>query len=177
MRLFIAAELPPELIEALSETSAALRGCVRGRYVAPDSFHITLAFLGDVPSARIADITQAINEACEGYGPFTLTLGELGSFGRSRAATIWQGFQVDDGRKQLEALAKDIREALTQSDIAFDAKSFLPHVTLMRAAKLDGGVLPCAAVADGSVNTITLFRSDLSGNRPVYEALSTHIIG
>ena len=46
MRLFIAAELPENLLEALAETSARLRDTVKGRYVAPDSFHLTLAFLG-----------------------------------------------------------------------------------------------------------------------------------
>ena len=55
MRVFVAAELPDEMYDALCETSALLRASVRGRYVAPDSFHVTLAFLGNVESWRIDD--------------------------------------------------------------------------------------------------------------------------
>ena len=43
----------------------------------------------------------------------------------------------------------------------------------MRAADLAEGELPAPALAEGVVTNVALFRSDLSGQRPVYEALHT----
>ena len=177
MRLFIAAELPEPMIEALAETSAALRGSVCGRFVGTDSFHMTLAFLGQVPGLRVPAVEAALEQACAGHGPIRATLGELGSFGRPRAATLWQGLQPGEGTDALAALAADVRAGLTQEGFSFDGKSFLPHVTLMRAAKLEGGVLPFAQQASGVIDTATLFESDLSGERPVYEPLHRVFLG
>lgn len=168
MRLFIAAELSSELIEALAETSARLRDCVRGRYVAPDSFHVTLAFLGEVEPSRIQQAGDALERGRAAAVPFNVELGEFGSFGRRSKATLWQGFR-DAGA--LPDLAKSVRAELRGSGFAFDDKSFLPHVTLMRAADLTGGNIATPVMASGSVERITLFRSNLSGPRPVYEPL------
>lgn len=168
MRLFVAAELPDELLDALAETSAMLRSSVQGRYVAPASFHVTLAFLGEVDSARVPRLMDAIDESCLGYAPFDVTLGEFGSFGRRSKATLWQGL-TDDGN--LPELAKSVRDCLQFEGFDFDTKGFLPHVTLMRSADLTAGVLPAPVHASARIDTVTLFRSDLSGECPVYEAL------
>jgi len=170
MRLFIAAELPTEMREALSETSALLRESVRGRFVAPDSFHVTIAFLGNVDPWRIDDICDAMDEGCEGAAATRAAFGELGSFGRRATATLWQGFS-DAGC--LPELAKGIRKALRARSFEFDEKKFLAHVTLMRAADLRSGTLPNPYAASGAIERVTLFHSDLSGSRPVYEALHT----
>lgn len=169
MRLFVAAQLPSTLLEALGETSALLRDAVRGRFVAPDSFHVTLAFLGDVSGARVSDACAAVEEACEGQPPIRVTLGPLGSFGRRRQAVLWQGFS--QGVDEMSGLAGDVRESLAEHGLSFDAMAFVPHITLMRAADLSSGLLPMPVVERGVVDTVTLFRSDLSGSRPRYESL------
>lgn len=78
MRLFVAAELPEEIREALAETSALLRGRMRGRYVAPDSFHVTLAFLGEVEQHRVNDACNALERGCADFSAFSVSLGNLG---------------------------------------------------------------------------------------------------
>lgn len=168
MRLFVAAELPEEMLEALAETQAALRASVAGRYVAPDQFHVTLAFLGNVDAWCVNDATAALEQACAAHAPFEAQLADFGSFGRRKAATLWQGFAKS---ATFEALAQDVRSALAQASLTFDAKKFLPHVSLMRGANLAGGVLPMPVITSGVISTVTLFSSDLSGPRPVYSAL------
>ena len=168
MRLFIAAEVPEEMREALAETSARLRGSVRGRFVAPDSFHVTLAFLGEVAGSRADDAGAALARACHGFAAFDASLGELGCFGKRGKATLWQGFR-DAGA--LPDLAKAVRGELRSGGFAFDGKAFLPHVTLMRVADLTTGALPAPLQATGRIASAVLFRSDLSGERPVYEPL------
>ena len=166
MRLFVAARLSEEMLDALAETSAALRGCVRGRYVAPDSFHVTLAFLGEVEGYRAGQAAEALECACRGFEAFPVLLGDFGSFGRRHAATLWQGFR-DAG--QLPRLAESVRRELKRDGFAFDEKNFLAHVTLMRAADLTGGLLPAPTPAEGLISNVALFRSDLFvGSYPVY---------
>ena len=169
MRLFIATELPEPMLDALAETSAALRAQVRGRYVGTDSFHVTLAFLGNVENWRVNDIADLLESACAPHDAFETSLGELGNFGRANKATLWQGFT---DRSAFAALAKSVRSELARLDFNFDGKGFIPHVTLMRNADLREGVLPMPCVARGTISTVTLFASDLSGDRPVYTPLS-----
>ena len=168
MRLFIAAELPAEMLEALAETSALLRGSVRGRYVAPDSFHVTLAFLGDVESRCIDDISCAMDSSCGNLHAAEAVFGGLGSFGRRSSATLWQGFE-DPG--VMPEAAEKLRAELGARGYSFDAKKFIAHVTLMRSANISSGNLPTPVGARGDVDSIVLFHSDLSGPRPVYEPL------
>lgn len=170
MRLFVAAELPDNMRDALAETSALLRGSVRGRYVAPDSFHVTLAFLGEVAGHRVDAAVDAVERGCSGFGPAQVSFGDFGSFGRRSSATLWQGF-AEAGC--LPDIAARVRDALRDEGFSFDGKPFLPHVTLMRAADVRAGALPMPAHAEGVVSHITLFRSDLSGPRPVYDPLHT----
>ena len=168
MRLFVALELADEVLEALAETSASLRGSVRGRFVAPDSLHVTLAFLGEVEPYRVDDAIDALEQGCAGFGAIEAALGELGSFGRRSSATLWQGFR---DAEPLGELAASVRGALRDRGFSFDDKPFRAHVTLMRAAGLRSGELPMPALASGLLDTVTLFKSDLSGPRPVYEPL------
>ena len=168
MRLFVAFELPGEMLDALAETSALLRGSVRGRFVARDSLHVTLAFLGEVGPYQVNDVITALEEGCAGFGAFEAALGELGSFGRRSSATLWQGFRDADSMKQI---AESVRQALKARGLSFDDKPFRAHVTLMRAVDLRSGELPMPVVAGGIIDTATLFKSDLSGPRPVYEPL------
>jgi 2'-5' RNA ligase len=169
MRLFVAAELPQDMLDALAETSALLRDAVPGRFVAPDSFHVTLAFLGEVEGARVADAAAAVEEACAYQPAIRAVLGPFGSFGRRRGRMLWQGFA--QGVDELASLAGDVRESLAARGMPFDPTAFVPHVTLIRQADLGSGMLPTPVVERGTIRTITLFRSDLSGERPRYEAL------
>ena len=171
MRLFIAAELPEPILEALAETSALLRESVRGRFVGPDLFHVTLAFLGEMEGTRVPAVEAALIRACEGHTPFDVRLTELGHFGKRHDAVLWQGFDVA-GAEAFAALARDVRAELRAAGLPFDNKAFRPHVTLMRAADVSRGTLPMPCTDASTVDTVTLFKSDLSGKRPVYTPLA-----
>ena len=170
MRLFVAAELPSNLVEALSETSALLRSCVRGRYVAPDSFHVTLAFLGERAGSEVTELESALGEACESCAAFNTTLGALGTFGRANKATLWQGFC--GGSEQWASVASTVQRGLSVMGYTPEYKRYVPHVTLMRRADVSSVTLPMPCVERGRIDTVTLFLSDLSGSRPRYEALA-----
>ena len=168
MRLFVAAQLPDSMVDALAETSAALRSCVKGRYVRPNLFHVTLAFLGEVNASRVDAAQEAVERTCSRHGAFEAALAGFGSFGKRTRATLWQGFQDEE---PFVALAADVRGELSAAGLEFDTKKTLPHITLMRAADVSAGVLPTPQLASGIVDTVTLFQSDLSGPHPQYTSL------
>ena len=174
MRLFIAADLSEELRDALAESSAALRESLRGRFVPPSSHHLTLAFLGELPSGRIAELESIIAEVAFRHEPIGLRLGSLGSFGPERSSVLWQGFEESP---ELQALAAELRAELRQADFSFDAKGFLPHVTLMRQARLLGGELPGPCLGQGLCDAMLLVRSHLGGPSPRYEELARFELG
>lgn len=173
MRLFIAAELPGGMREALAETQAALRDAVRGRFVLPTNLHLTLAFLGEVDAARVDGLADVLKGALVGHEPLDASLAELGSFGHRRAATLWQAVRGEG----LGELAADVRAALRRFGFTFDERGFRAHVTLMRAADLTEGELPMPVLGQGWIRTVTLFRSDLSGSQPVYDPLASVRLG
>lgn len=170
MRLFVAAELPEPMIEALSETTAALRDVVQGRFVSPDRFHVTLAFLGEVPARDLERISGATEGACLSHAPFAAALGALGTFGHGRKVTLWQGFFR--GNDVWAELARDVREALEAEGQTSGGRRFVPHVTLMYRAQLPQGELPMPYVVEDVIRTVTLFSSDLSGDVPRYDPLA-----
>ena len=161
-------------MQALAETSAALRDSVRGRFVHPDSFHVTLAFIGELESHRISDAAAALACACRARKAFEVELADLGCFGKRSKATLWQGFRNGEN---LEALARDVRAGLKREGIGYDGKSFRAHVTLMRNADLTSGLLPTPLPAKGTIRNVSLFQSDLSGPHPVYDPLATETLG
>lgn len=171
MRLFVAAELPGEMLDALAETSARLRDEVSGRYVAPELFHVTLAFLGEVPGGQVNEVADLARRGCGGQVAFQTSLGSFGTFGRGSTAVLWQGFV--GGENDWETLARGVRRELQDGGYSIDRKGFIPHVTLMRRADVSRGLLPMPCVERGIIDRITLFSSDLTGPSPRYEALDS----
>ncbi|MBQ9058553.1 MAG: RNA 2',3'-cyclic phosphodiesterase [Atopobiaceae bacterium] len=168
MRLFIAANLDQRLCEALAETSANLRSAIRGRYVSPDSFHVTLAFLGECRAEDVNRLEDLLDATAQDFCAISVQLAALGSFGREHAGVLWQGFEPS---RELSKLAHELRSRLSEEGFSYDEKSFLPHVTLMRKAQLKGSVLPAACYEAGNIASISLMRSHLGEARAVYETL------
>ena len=100
-----------------------------GRAPHPQDLHLTLAFLGSVDAGRIGAIERAAAEVAPPAA--TLVLDSPGYWKHNRI--VWAGaLRPPLG---LESLVVDLRGALARSGIAFDAKRFVSHVTLLRDAR------------------------------------------
>jgi 2'-5' RNA ligase len=97
MRTFIAIELPDNVKRGLGKTITTCKEQVASRsvkWVAVDSIHVTLKFLGDVPASRIEDIRRALGPLCEGAPPMRLTVAGLGAFPSPTAPRVlWAGWK------------------------------------------------------------------------------------
>jgi RNA 2',3'-cyclic 3'-phosphodiesterase len=188
MRLFVAAYPPAAACDDLERRLAGLnlalaagRG-VNTRLARRDTWHVTLAFLGDVRDDRVADVETAVGRAAAewraaGSGPPDLRLAGGGRFGRGRFTLLWVG--VDGDREELRGLSRVVRRELKRSRLPYDDKPFTPHVTIARPGdRLDRAEVDAdrAALAEyrgpaWRVEVVELVRSHL-GPKPSYDHLA-----
>ena len=169
MRAFIALELPDEFRFEVAGLARQLSARVKGRFTSPENYHVTLAFLGDISEHEVRLAMDAIEEARPQTNDVPVECNGLGKFGRPHDATLWLGLREDTGIAQLAA---DVREALVERDIPFDAKPFKAHVTLARRANIPKQSLPDLPFPEPTyAKAITLFKSELSSEGPTYTPL------
>lgn len=131
-RTFIAIELGEVARAFLIRESARLaRELPAVHWADPAGLHLTLAFLGELDDARLADAQAATGEAAPVVAPFALRIAGLGSFGPPTSPrVVWAGVAGD-----LPALARlhaALSAALEQRGFALDTRPFAPHLTLAR---------------------------------------------
>ncbi|MGN0046986.1 MAG: RNA 2',3'-cyclic phosphodiesterase [Eggerthellaceae bacterium] len=168
MRTFIALELPEEFAYEVAELSRSLSHGVKGRFMKRDTYHLTLAFLGDTTAEGVSAACDVL-DSLEGRGVIPLIPNGLGKFGRSADATLWLGLSE---RSELMSLAEDVRAGLQAQNAWFDPKPFKPHITLARRCKLadaDLSQLPFPIASEAC--RVKLFKSNLSSEGASYDAL------
>ncbi|SDI40410.1 RNA 2',3'-cyclic phosphodiesterase [Propionivibrio dicarboxylicus] len=129
MRLFFALWPSPESAESLAGVARDCALRFGGRPTRAETVHMTLAFLGEQPEVRLADIVAAANTLA--FAPFDLPLDRLGAWRHNRV--LWAGCRA--APDALSALATGLHAVLAQADVRFEAESrpFNPHVTLLRS--------------------------------------------
>ncbi len=147
IRLFVALELPSSLRERLSWMAGGLPGA---RWVAPENYHVTLRFIGDLPGYRADEVDQAL-AGLRAPG-FTVQLRGVGTFEKGgRVNSLWVGVERN---RELDHLQTKIETALQRAGLERERRRFTPHVTL---ARMDG--IPEAKIA-AWVAGHNLFRSE-----------------
>lgn len=161
MRLFIAINLSPEMKNALTAAQRAMyhRG-VRGNFTPEENLHLTLAFIGEYPSAdAVMDALSSVT-----FTPFDLALDGVGRFGE----LWWAGLRESTA---LTAVVRRVRRALAESGIPFDRKRFTPHITLIRKASRDAAGITIAPKTM-TVRTVSLMSSRRGRNGMIYTEIS-----
>jgi 2'-5' RNA ligase len=164
VRLFFALWPGDGVRAQLAHWSRELHAVCGGRTTRPENLHVTLAFLGSVEDARVAEVERAAGQVAARR--FPLILDQPGYWKHNRIA--WAGASVVP--PGLEALVSELRGALTRSQIRFDAKPFMSHVTLLREArepKAMPALEPIEWRLDGFalVQSVTLPSSLVQGSR------------
>ena len=175
MRTFVALDLPPDFADDVAGLARQLSAAVEGRFLPRSTYHLTLAFLGEVDEAQAARAADALDAACANTAPVVLASDGLGKFGRASDATLWLGVVPT---RELDDLAERLHDELASRDIPFDAKPFKPHITLARRARIPKASLPPLAFPrDDRAATVTLYKSTLERTGAVYKPLHTTRLG
>jgi 2'-5' RNA ligase len=192
LRLFVAIDLPETWREALSvvqqELAAQLETprTARLRWVRPEGIHLTLKFLGNLPTLQLQHLQTVLAEAVPRPPNITLSLGDPGFFmfrgggGREAVRVIWVG--VRGATRELEALAAAVDAACATLGVKRERRGFTPHLTLarvpdetlidaqdMRAAIARIETLECPPL---TVRQVTLMRSHLGPGGARYERIA-----
>ncbi len=101
------------------------------RWVRAGGIHLTLKFLGDTPTDKLPEITEALSAVARHAPSCTFTVGGLGCFPNPRRPrVVWVGVQEPTGR--LAALQDAIEEAMVPFGYRPEGRGFTPHLTLGR---------------------------------------------
>ena len=129
MRCFIGLDLPLEIKDRLASLQS---GLPETKWVDPQSFQLTLAFLGDLNSYQHQEVVTALSTI--DVPAFQLRLQGLDRFGSgSKTRVLWAGVEPNP---ILERLAAAVREKLSSCACQFDSRKFRPHITLSRHCRL-----------------------------------------
>jgi len=180
MRLFAAVVPPPSVLSELDALVDPRRDADRNlRWVLPESWHLTLAFFGDVPDDRV-ELLQQVLDAVRG-APFTVTLGGAGTFPNPVAARVlYQA--VTDGGDDFAALGRRVRTAADRVGVPSDNAKHIPHLTLARTRRPADltrwlRIVESFPAQSFSAESFSLIHSDLRPARPQYRPLLTFALG
>ncbi|MFX0185110.1 MAG: RNA 2',3'-cyclic phosphodiesterase, partial [Candidatus Hodarchaeota archaeon] len=103
------------------------------RVVKLSQLHLTLKFLGEVPSNRIETIKEAITKIEDPQ--FEIELKNMGCFpNQNYIRVVWIG--ITKGNVQLAQIAQSIEKLLTPLGFPKEKRKFSPHLTLARIKAL-----------------------------------------
>jgi 2'-5' RNA ligase len=124
-RLFVALPLPEDIADGLASLQ---EGVPDARWVPSDSFHLTLAFIGDVDGGMQRDITEALATV---DGPILdLKIAGVDHFVEGRTPKVlYASVVANDG---LTRLHDRVGAVLRGEGVTLDRRRFRPHVTLAR---------------------------------------------
>ena len=177
MRLFIAITLPERWKSTLFSAAQLLRdNSSRGTFTRRNNFHLTLAFLGEIPDpapvcAAMAQVSGA---------PFPLRLARPGRFLRREGDLWWAGVEAGP---QLDALHSALCAALDGMGLPGGAPDhpFHPHLTLGRRVALRESFRP-ETLADAlpplelEVSSFALMRSERRAGILTYTPLCRRLL-
>ena len=184
MRMFVAAVPPAPALEDLEEFLSVRRDAAAFRWTIPDQWHVTLAFLADVPERSYDDLLERLARAARKRRRMSAAIAGGGAFPNvGRARVVWAGVDVDaagiDGAEELRRLATGCRAAASKAGIEVAGERFKPHVTLARVGR-PVEVTPWVRLLDAyrgpefPIDEISLIASHLGEGprkRPRYEVV------
>ncbi len=189
IRAFIAIELPDEVRRGLAGLRRELQRDEHRfvKWVDPEAIHLTLKFLGNIPSRRVTEIARAIEVAAKATAPFELDVSGLGVFPNLRQVRVlWVGIGGEVDR--LKELQRGIDTELAALGFDREDRPFVPHLTLARvrqgASPSDrrslAELVDTAVFEDkyeAKVETVSLMRSELTPAGAIYSRLSEAVLG
>ena len=180
-RLFIAVDPPLELAAELAGWARAQHVPGSGlRVMAPESIHLTLAFLGERAASDAGPISGAIDTAVTewsqagGPGPVELELGPPAWLPPRHPRAL--AIEVRDAAGRLAALREALGESLANTLGWHDERRrFRPHLTTGRLSGRPIGPVPLEPTPPGTfaVDEAVLYRSFLDPAGARYEALDS----
>lgn len=179
IRSFIAIELDETVQETIATIEEELKKTGADvKWVKPRHIHLTLKFLGSIPFDQAESILAVIQTVAQSHSSFSFQLTRLGAFPKmENPRVIWLG--IEEGKEQIRKIVLSLEEKLEKVGFKKEEREFDPHVTIGRVrSPLNRFALSkamkeirIAPAISQAVTQITLFKSALTPQGPLYEAL------
>ena len=178
MRLFVSIEPPPEVLAELAAVVEPLRlAAPELRWAGRESWHLTLAFLGEVDERVLPDLSTRLERAARRHPSQRLRIDGGGAFPTvARARVVWAGIRADGSA--LAALAASVAAGARRAGAPppDEGRKYRPHLTLARCrqpADVAGLTQALAGFTstEWTATEISLMVSHL-GSQPLHEELA-----
>ncbi|MFH8487504.1 RNA 2',3'-cyclic phosphodiesterase [Streptomyces longisporoflavus] len=131
VRVFIALAPPDDAKQELAQAlGPAYQAHPRMRWNRIEDWHITLAFLGEVPDSVVGLLSTPLARLAAARRPLTLDLRGGGHFDER---VLWSGIGGD--LDELHQLAAEVRGVIGDCGLPPSDRPFRPHLTLARARR------------------------------------------
>ena len=181
VRTFVAFRLPGDVQRLIGDLVERLHvPGLKVRWVEPENLHLTVKFLGEVPTDRLDSVFGAVEDACRGVRAFRLSLDGVGAFPNLRwPRVVWVG--LGSGRDEAERLAASVEDRLADAGFAREDRSFKAHVTVGRVKERSplAGTLGERIAAERlafegiGVHSVEVMKSQLTRQGPIYTVQKT----
>jgi 2'-5' RNA ligase len=180
MRVFIAIELPNDVRTQLKDVQRVLRPlATAAKWVSPESIHITLKFLGEVPEKRVDQIDASL--ASLTWKPFTIAVHGVGFFPSARSPRVfWVGMDAPT----MQGLTEELDARMEPLGFESEKRAFRPHITIARAktSRLDAALVTASATfaernfGSFTADRINLVQSTLKPTGAVYSTIKEYLL-
>lgn len=161
LRVFIALAPPDDAKDELArELGPAYDAYPDMRWNRIEDWHVTLAFLGEVPVTAVPLLRPPLADLAATRPPLELALRGGGHFGER---VLWSG--IDGDLEGLHLLATEVRAVVKECGVTLGDRPLHPHLTLARARRNDPS---CAVEAAAGLAAFT-------GRR--WQAERLHLVG
>ncbi|NMB26632.1 MAG: RNA 2',3'-cyclic phosphodiesterase [Tissierellia bacterium] len=132
MRLFIAINFKESVKNKIQDIIKEVKKySIQGKFVNNEHMHLTLEFIGDIPSEKVETIKDVMDQVVT--EPFTMTLSELGYFKRKEGNIQW--LEIEHNEILLKTQAK-LHQLLIKQGFELENRAYKPHLTIGRKVKL-----------------------------------------
>lgn len=177
-RAFFGVELDPPARSAAARVARELGAGARGvRWVAEETYHVTLRFLGQIAPASVPGLVAAVGRALCDQPGFRLRLGAPRLFPNPRRPRV---VVLDlEPPDPLRCLAARVEEAVVGTGLPPEERPFRAHLTLGRVRGRARLVSPAVAApgVEFLVAEVVLFESHLERDGARYTPLERIALG
>jgi 2'-5' RNA ligase len=178
VRSFVSIDLEdPQVLSRIGSILSSLKALGGDlKPVEEENIHLTLKFLGDVSTPRLAKVKSSLQQLA--FPSFTAEIKGAGSFPNLKHMNvIWVG--VNEGWTQVEQIYEQVEKLLSSLGFRRENRPFSPHITIARVRsgrKRDEVANFLQHLSDESFGTIAvdkvrLKQSILSSVGPKYSTL------
>ena len=185
-RIFCAIELPQATRRVVLAHIARLKEKVphaKASWARDANLHLTLKFLGEIPTTSVTDFSKAVSLAVTQVQPFSIRFDQTGIFPtHGQPRVLWIG--ITDLSTRLAELHACVEEESARVGFAKETRPFHPHLTIARLRHSDNARELAVAhkqmefdPVEIAVAELLVIRSELSSEGSKYTVVSRHTLG